>query len=182
MEILHFTYDPLHLMRLVMDMHAERLEGKHTKAVQFARYEYLRTMTDEELKGNMQRYIDQEVLEAITLEKWDDDCRHLFGYIYESDRYKTLEFQFNKRGYGKTGLGVADTSDNTFYHCEFAHHWQTVMEIINTKYPHFGEALREMYFDDKIKEYNGVTRQELDHFILDRFELTGGNKRIDSYM
>ena len=179
---LTFTYDPLSLMRLTMNMYAEGLEGQHTKAVQFARYEYLRTMTDDELEGHIKRYIDEEGLEAITLEKWEDDCRSLFGYVYESERYKALEFRFNKRGYGETGLGVADTSDNTFYHCGFAHHWQTVMDIIKTKYPHFGEALEEMYLDDKIKEYNGVTRQELDHFIMNRFELTGGNKPIHDYM
>jgi len=169
-------------MRLVMDMYAEKLEGEHTKAVQFARYEYLRTMTDDELQALLERFIDEQNINAITLEDWQSDCSHLFRYIYETERYKALKLQFNKRGYGETGLGVVDTADKIFYDCAVAQHWPTIMEIIKTKYTHLHEPLEEMYFNAKLDEYNGVTRKELDDFITTRFELIGENKPLNAYM
>lgn len=181
-QYLNYTYDPLTLVRLTMDMYAEKLEGHHTKAIQFARYEYLRTMTDDELESHLSRYVDEEKIEEITLQDWEKDCSYLFQYIYETERYKALEFQFNKRGYGKTGLGVVDTADNTFYHCGFTQHWPTIMEVIKTKYTHLHEPLEEMYFNAKLNEYNGVTRKELDDFITTRFELIGENKPLEAYM
>lgn len=181
-QTLSFKCDPLRLLRLTMDIFAENLEGKHTKAIQFARYEYLRTMTDDELKELTERYINEQELEVITLEDYEKDCSHLFQYIYKSERYKALEFKFNKKGYGKTGMGVVDNSDNTFYHCQFAHHWQKVTEIIKMKYPHLGKALDAMYLNDKLNEYDGVTREYLDNFITTRFEFTGASRPIDKYM
>jgi hypothetical protein len=178
----HFTYDPLSLVRLVMDMYAEALEGKHTKAVQFARYKYLHTMTDEELESHLSQYVSEEKIEEITLKDWKKDCDFLFKYVYETERYKALEFHFNKLGYGKTGLGVVDASDNTFYHCGFTQHWPTIMEVIKTKYSHFHKPLEEMYFNDRLNEHNGVTRKELDDFIITRFELIGETKRLDDYL
>lgn len=179
---LNYTYDPLRLVRLVMDMYAEKLEGKHTKAVQFARYEYLSTMADEELESHLSRCVGEEKIEEITLEDWESDCSHLFRYIYETERYKALELHFNKRGYGETGLGVVDTADKIFYDCAVAQHWPTIMEIIKTKYTHLHEPLEEMYFNAKLDEYNGVTRKELDDFITTRFELIGENKPLNAYM
>ncbi|MCC2248904.1 hypothetical protein JUJ52_02895 [Virgibacillus sp. AGTR] len=181
-KTLRFTYDPLTLMRLTMDMFAEELEGKHTKAIQFARYEYLRTMTNDELIALLERYMKEQNLDAITLKDWRKDCGCLFQYIYESDRYKTLEFKFNKQGYGYTGMGVVDTSDNTFYHCGFTQHWPTIMGIIETKYPDLHQALNAMYLHDTLDEYDGVSRKELDDFITNRFELIGGYKPIHDYM
>lgn len=179
---LQYTYNPLNLVRLVMGMYAEKLEGKHTKAVQFARYEYLRTMTDEELESHLYRHVSENEIEEITLEDWQSDCSHLFRYIYETERYKALELHFNKRGYGKTGLGVVDTADKIFYDCAVAQHWPTIMEIIKTKYTHLHEPLVEMYIHAKLNEYNGVTRKELDDFITTRFELIGGNKPLVEYL
>lgn len=177
-----FTYDPLTLVRLALDRFAEDLEGKDTKAAQFARYEFLRTMTDEELTDFLHRYVEEEKLEEITLADWRKDSRFIFSYICESERYKALEFKFKKRGHGVTGLGVVDTTDNTFYDCAFTQHWQKVMEIVREKYPHYGEALQRMYYDEKLNDHDGITRQELDVFIMETFQLIGENKRLDDYI
>lgn len=179
---LHFTYEPLYLLRLIMDMYAESIEGLHTKAVQFARYEYLRTMTDEEIEVLLERYSKEQEITVITLKNWRKDCDFLFQYLYESDRFKELEFKFNKQGYGQTGMGVADNTDNTFYHCAFTEHWSTIMKIIEMKYPHLYKALDAMHFHDKLDECEGITRKELDEFITNRFELIGGYKPIQDYM
>lgn len=179
---LHFTYDPLSLVRLALDRYAEELEGKDTKAIQFARYDYLHTMTTEELEEYLQCYIEDENLDAITLEDWRKDSEFIFRYIYQSERYKSLEFHYKKKGHGITGMGVVDTSDNTFYDCGFTQHWQKVMQIIKEKYPQYHEALEEMNVDERLNEYNGIKRQELDQFIMERFELVGNNKPLDDYL
>ncbi|MED1941899.1 hypothetical protein [Cytobacillus firmus] len=46
MKKLSLTYNPLLIVRHALQRFAEELEGKHTKAVQFARYRHLNTMTD----------------------------------------------------------------------------------------------------------------------------------------
>lgn len=182
MEKVGFTYDPLTLVRLVLDRYAEELEGKHTKAIQFARYEYLRTLTDDELEGFLYRYVAEEKLDAITLKDWKKDCEFIFRYIYESERYKAIEFKFNKSGFGATGLGVVDKTDNTFYDCAFTGHWEKIQEIIQEKYPKYYEPLIEISYGFKKDEHNGVTREQLDNFIMQQFELIGGNKQLDSYI
>ncbi|MCR6108629.1 hypothetical protein HXA34_20260 [Salipaludibacillus agaradhaerens] len=180
-QTLNYTCDPLQLVRLVMDMFAEELEGKHTKSIQFARYKYLRTMTDEELTTLLQRYIREQEVIDITLRNWRKDCRYLFQYIYKSERYQALKFEFNKQGYGKTGMGVVDKSDGTFYHCALGQHWSTIMEIINSKYPDLHPAFEAMYvYDNDV--HNDVTRKELDSFIINRFELIGENQPLDAYL
>lgn len=179
---LNFTYDPLKLVRLAMDRYAEDLERKHTKAIQFARYQYLRTMTDYELNELLQQYVTQEKLDVITLKDWQNDCAFIFELMYKTTRYKKLVFQFNKAGFGTTGLGVVDNTDNTFYDCDFACHWETIMQIIEHKYPRINPALKEMYANPGLSEFDGTTKQELDDFIAQRFELIGGDKPLDEYV
>lgn len=181
-QTLYFKSDPLLLIRRIMDIHAENLEGKDTKAIQFARYEYLRTMTDDELVSILTKLADDQGIKTITFENWENDCSYLFQYIYESKRYKALEFQFNKSGYGETGMGVIDTQDDTFYHCSFGKHWETLKSIMDLKYPHLSNVLDVLYLNQKLNEYDGVTRKELDAIITSQFEFTGENKSIREYL
>lgn len=181
METLHYTYDPLTLVRLVLNRYAEELEGKHTKAIQFARYEYLRTLTDNELEGFLHRYMEEEKLESITLEDWKKDSEYLLGYVYETERYQALELKFQRAGYGETGLGVVDRKDNTFYDCDYAHHWETIIKILQEKYPKLYQAFEILNLRAGLMEYNGITRMYLDRYIMDNFELVGGSKPIDDY-
>lgn len=181
-QTLFFKTDPLVLTRRIMNIFAEKLEGQHAKAIQFARYEYLRTITDDELVTILTKFADDQNIKTITFEDWENDCARLFQYIYKSDRYKALEFQFNKQGYGKTGMGVTDTHDDMFYHCAFGKHWETLTLIMDVKCPHLSNALDVLYLNQKLDEYDGVTRKELDTLIMTRFEFTGENKPIRDYM
>ncbi|MGF7534996.1 hypothetical protein AAGG74_15105 [Bacillus mexicanus] len=181
-EKMNFNYDPLQLVRLALSQYVSDLKEKEiTKATQLARNAYLREMTDDELEELLHRLVEEQNLEAITLKEWKKDCKFLLSYIYETERYKELEFKYKKQGYGTTGLGVVDTSDNTFYDCEFAGHWETIIKVISNKYPQYIEAVQKMQLYSDINEYKGITRNEVDQFILKRFELVGGSKQLEEY-
>lgn len=160
---LNFTYDPIVLTKLLLQMYAEQvIEGNTFKARQFACYEYLRTQTDEECESLVQEYAEQENLSVITYDNWKEDCRIMFEIIEQKKRFKEQLFQYQVDGYGATGLGVADMTDKTFYDCEFAHHWETVMEIIREKYSHM-----------TYQELDGV-----DGFIMKNLKLVGSDRAM----
>lgn len=177
-----FNCDPLSLVRLALNRYIEELEGNDTKSVQFARYDYLISLTDEELEQLLERYVKEENIEVITLEDWKKDSSFLLKYIYETNEYKELKLKYDKQGCGVTGLGVFDKSKNTFYDCSLARHWQTIMEIIEYHYTHLHEAFLQMYGDNELNEYDGITRQEIETFIMNNFELVGGSRQISGYM
>lgn len=183
MHTMHFTYDPIYITRTLLQSYVEKfVEGKFYKAKQFACYDFIHTMTDEELEGILKQYVQEHNIEAITFEKAWEECELIFGYIFKSERYRTLELDFKRRGYGSTGMGVVDISDNTFYDCGFTEHWPTIREIMKEKYPDKAEALEELMYRPGMEEHKGISRVDLDAFILDRFELIGGNKEIEFYL
>ena len=175
--------DPMYLTKLLMQMYVEQfVQGKFYKAKQFACYEYLSDLSDDEIEEILFEFIEREKLEFITYDDWKYDMKVIWDIVSEKERYKAIETEFKKQGYGTTGFGVVDKSDNTFYDCKFAEHWKAVMEIVKEKYPEYNDALTTMYFHSDVDEYKGVTRLELDNFILDRFELIGNQKRLDDYL
>ncbi|CQR51430.1 hypothetical protein [Paenibacillus riograndensis] len=183
MKTLHFTYDPLRLVRIVLQRHVEEtIQGRFYKAKQFACYEYLAKLSDEGLENLLQEYTKRHELEAITLADWRKDGKLIFDIIFEQPEYQQLEIDFKKRGYGITGLGVLDVESNTFYECGFAHHWQAIQNIIEKSYPRFHEPLQRMYFDETLTEHDGLTREELENFIMTNFELYGGTKPLQEYL
>lgn len=180
MEKIGFTYEPLALTRLMLQIHLEKEYNgneEHSQSVRFAVFEYLRTLEDEELEGLLNEYVTKDNIEYITFED-NKDCERIAHYMMLTDRFNDLVFRYQKQGC--SGLGVADNSDKTFYECNFAEHWQTVGFILRKKYPKHGGAFDEIMYGMK-KEHNGITSDELDKFILDRFELIGGNKPMESY-
>ncbi|ARF70734.1 hypothetical protein B7C51_25005 (plasmid) [Paenibacillus larvae subsp. pulvifaciens] len=183
-QTLHFTCEPISLTKLLLQMYVEKhIEGENTvKAKQFACYEYLNTITDSELESLLEEYMTIENVEAITFEDWEKECGLIFNYIFKSNRYLEIELDYKKKGYSLTGLGVVDTSDNTFYDCAFAGHWQRIKEIMKDKYPELFEVLEELTCHSNEDSYNGVSRKELDNFILNRFKLIGGKNDLESYL
>ncbi|MFF0828818.1 hypothetical protein ACFYU8_18665 [Brevibacillus sp. NPDC003359] len=183
MAVMHFTYDPIYITRTLLQRYVEKfVEDKFYNAKQFACYEFLHTMTDKELEGMLRQYVKDHSLECITFDKAWEECALIYEYVYKCERYKALEFDFKKRGYGLTGMGVVDNSDSTFYDCGFTQHWPTVVEIMKEKYPVKAEALDELMCRAGKEEHNGISRADLDDFILHRFELIGGNKDIEYYL
>ena len=180
---MNFTYDPIFITRTLLQSYVEKfVQGKFYKAKQFACYEFLRTMTDEELEGMLLQYVKDNNLEYITFKKPWEESALIFEYIYKSDRYRKLEFDYKKQGYGLTGMGVVDKSDDTFYDCGFTKHWPTIVKILKEKYPLKAEALDNLMYTPGKEEHNGISKQELDAFIMNNFELIGGNKDIEFYL
>lgn len=184
-EKLHFTYDPIfltkHLLQRYTETHLEK--ALEVKATKFACYKYLHTVTDEEVESLLLEYVANEKIDAITFKKWEHDCKCIFECIFKRPRFIQLEFEYKKQGYSLTGLGVVDKSDNTFYDCSFAHHWATVQKILEEKYPNLHEAFIEMTYEDtNLIQYKEVSRESLDSFLLNNFELIGNRNSLESYV
>lgn len=178
---LGFTYEPLALTRLVLNIYLEKKydrNEKYEKSVRFAIFEFMRTLEDEELEKILHEYVSKDNVEAITFED-DADCERITHYLMQTQRYKDLVFNYQERGI--SGLGVVDNSDKTFYPCDFAHHWQTVGAILRKKHGDYGIAFDEIMYHNQ-KEYNGITSEDLDKFILETFKLVGETKSIEQQL
>ncbi|ALP38013.1 hypothetical protein ASL14_19285 [Paenibacillus sp. IHB B 3084] len=183
METLRLSYDPLALVRIVLQRHVEEtIEGKFYKAKQFACYDYLSNLSDEALEELLIEYMKRHNLEVITLADWRRDGKLIFDIIFEKPEYQQLEINFKKQGFGATGLGVFDVKSNIFYDCEFVRHWSTIQHIVKEAYPQYRGALQKMYMNENLMEFEGISRDELERFITTNFELCGGSKQIQEYL
>ncbi|MCM0006145.1 MULTISPECIES: hypothetical protein [Bacillus cereus group] len=80
-------------------------------------------------------------------------------------------------------LGVLDKSDNTFYPCNVGEHWTTLSNILDEKYENLYEPFIElMHIKKGEDEYDGVTRDYLDKFIMDTFQFLGQNRELSGYL
>ena len=156
MKTVKFTYDPLALVRIVLQRHVEEnIQGKFYKAKQFACYEYLSKLSDDSLETLLREYTKRHNLEFITLENWKQDGELIFDIIFEQEVYRQLEIDFKKRGFGVTGLGVLDVGNNVFYDCEFVQHWSTIQHIVEKSYPRYAKALEKCTFTKDLKSLMG---------------------------
>ncbi|MCY8549363.1 hypothetical protein MOD25_05535 [Bacillus haynesii] len=182
-KTLSFTVDGIGLTRILLQKYVEDfIENKSDDIRTYACYEFLRTIEDKELEDTIDQYMINENVEAITFEDWEKDCRGMFDAISQTERFKDLVFKYQKRGYGETGCGVIDKASNTFYECKFGEHWSRVMQIVEEKHPRYASPLKLMYATHRIDEHNGVTRDEVEQFILENFELIGEQKSLDEYV
>ena len=178
---LSFTYEPLTLTKLALEIYLEKNYDRNEHvptSVRYAIYEFMKTLSDEELEKILSEYVSKDKVEAITF-KDDTDCERITHYLMQTERFNDLVFMYQKQGH--SGLGVADNSDKTFYPCGFSHHWQTVGNILRLKYGEYGEAFDRIMYGSH-SEYNGVTREELDGFIMKNFQLVSANKTIEEHL
>ncbi|KUF37418.1 hypothetical protein [Lysinibacillus sp. F5] len=182
---MHFHYEPLVLTKLLMDIHIEKFfdseEGKRkSKAHRFAIFEFLRAMEDEELESILHVFVKKEGYEEITFKDTEHDFNSIYEIVCGLQRFKDLENHFIKKGYA--GKGVFDEQDKKFYPCSFAGHWATITAVIEAQYPHLFNAFSEMsIFNDK-DSFEGITRKEIDGFILSNFILIGETRQISDYL
>lgn len=182
---MHFHYEPLALTKLLMEIHIEKFfdskKGKgKSKAHRFAIFEFLRTMVDEELESILHVFVEKEGYEEITFENADHDFNSIYEIVYGLQRFKDLENDFIKKGYA--GKGVFDEKYKTFYPCNFAGHWATITSIIDTQYPHLFNAFSEMSIFNNKDSFEGITRKEIDDFILSNFTLIGETRKLANYL
>lgn len=189
-ESISFTYDALGLSRTIIQVHVEsRYDGNltYSESVRFALFEFLRTMEDEELKKIMTDYLSESKVEAIHFKgdengklTEDKDCLGIVDQLMRTERFKDLVFK-NKRN-GCSGLGVIVLQKKLFYQCEFGEHWSKVGKALRENYPSYADAYDEMLLDSDLKNYNDISREELDNFILENFEFVGGRNKIEYYL
>lgn len=182
---MHFHYEPLVLTKLLMEIHIEKFfdskEGKlKSNAHRFANYEFLRTMVDEELESILHSFIEKEGYEEITFKNAEHDFNSIYEIVYGLQRFKDLENDFIKKGHA--GKGVFDEKDKKFYPCGFAGHWPTITTIIETQYPHLFNAFNELSIFNNKDSFEGITRKELDYFIMSNFILIGETWQLSSYL
>lgn len=125
---INFTYDPLFISRHLMTRYVEEfIEGKFYKAKQFACYEFLNLMTDEELEDILMEYTKINNVNVITFNDWKSEIELIWKVVFNLYKYKKLEFNFKILGFGKTGMGVVDLSTQTFYDCVYLGHWKEMI-------------------------------------------------------
>lgn len=182
---LHFTYDPLQLVRICLQRHVEEnIQGKTFKAKTFACYDFIfKVLNDDtKLEQLLEEYVKRHNLEVITLSNWRQDARLIFEIIYEQPEYRSILVEHQRHGFGQTGLGVYDRTTGLFFDCGMAHHFVTIRRIVEEYYPEKHEALHELWFDHELKEFGGFTRNEIELFIMGNFELVGGQKSAAEYL
>ncbi|WP_144472991.1 hypothetical protein [Bacillus pumilus] len=189
-ESISFTYDPLNLSRKIIQIHAEnKYDGNksYSESVRFALFEFLRTMEDEEFKKIMTDYVLESKVKAIHFKgdengglTEDKDCVGIVDHLMSTERFKDLVFK-NKRN-GCSGLGVIVLKKKLFYQCEFGEHWSKVGKVLRENYPSYADAYDEMILDSDLKNYNDISREELDNFILENFDFVGGRNKIEYYL
>ncbi|WP_249645735.1 MULTISPECIES: hypothetical protein [unclassified Lysinibacillus] len=182
---MHFHYEPLALTKLLMDIHIEKFfdskEGKRkSKAHRFANFEFLRTMTDEELQSILHVFAEKGGYEEITFKDTEHDFNSIYEIVYGLQRFKDLENDFIKKGYA--GKGVFDEKDKKFYPCSFAGHWATITAVIEAQYPHLFNAFSEMSIFNNKDSFEGFTRKDIDDFILSNFILIGETRQLSNYL
>ncbi|ADO59644.1 hypothetical protein [Paenibacillus polymyxa] len=178
-----FKSNPLAMVRVALVQHVEeKVQGKFYKAKELACYQFLKNMKDETLEEILLVYIEREGLSEITLEDWRKEAKLMFDVIYDREDYKGLEIKYKRQGFGTTGLGVYDKNADVFYDCAEVEHWSKIREIVEHKYTPMFKALDQLYFNPSLNEYDGYTREEVESFIMDNFELVGESKRLDDYL
>lgn len=183
---LRFNFKPLAIIREFLKIFIEQYfdtdEGKkETDACRFANFVFLKTMTDEELESILYIFAKKEGYKEITFANGEHDFKSIFSVIQELERYVVLENSFIKKGYA--GLGVFDEKAQIFYRCELGEHWHTIRVVIREHYSQLYDAFRKLSRMKGItNEYEGITRKELDDFIMTNFTLIGESKELIDYL
>ena len=96
---IHYTYDAIALTKMLWSMYVEQeIEGETYQARQFALYEYLRVVSDEDCEAIIKAYATQEGLTEITYSNWKEDCRIMFELIEKSEHFDQLLMKHRTAG------------------------------------------------------------------------------------
>lgn len=182
---IHFKYEPLaiarELMKTFIEQYFDTDEGeKETDAHRFANFEFLKTMIDDELNSILREFVKKEGYEEITFANCEHDFISIFEIVHGSQRFRDLENNYIKKGHA--GLGVFDENTQKFYPCDLGEHWHTIRLVIKEHYSHLYEAFRKLTRVKDKNEFEGITRKELDDFIMSNFLLISESKALVDYL
>lgn len=182
-EKIGFKCEPISVTKLLMVLYLEKhVSEKAPRAKVLAFSEYIRTITDEDCEGLIMEFARREGIEEITYEDWEHDMEAISRLIEEDNRFKELVLSNQRLGHGLTGMGVFDKTTRNFYDCHFSEHWPTVRQIIQADYPQYFEAMNEFVYNTEKNEYQGITKNFLENFIMENFELAGADRPLHNYL
>lgn len=173
MEKVSFTYDPLVLTKLSLQVHLENTyraseeeaEGLgHPKSLRYALFEYMRTVTDAEIEALLETYAAAEDVTEITLEK--PQLERIAHHLLQTERFKALHFDNQVKG--NDGLGVAEPATQRFVPCELAEHWDTLGVMLQSGHGDYGAAFTEIMRGNET-EHAGITTEMLDSYVTENF-------------
>jgi len=106
------------------------------------------------------------------------------GMEIVTENQKVIDYYLKTKNLeAEVTCGVLDRTDNILYPCSTGTHWKKISEIIEQKYPQYHEAFNVMMYEEKgVNEYQGVTRKQLDDFILTTFQLEGEMMELNFYI
>ncbi|AFV21638.1 MULTISPECIES: hypothetical protein [Bacillus] len=132
--------------------------------------EYGVEFTDEKTKDFLQVFINKAMTQGMELA---GNPSLVTDYYKEQKQIETD----NRRG-------VIDVTDNTFYPCGIGEHWLTLSIILKGKYNHLHEAFIQLMYLHKggVGQFNGITREYLDEFIMKTFQFVGELQPIQEHI
>lgn len=149
---LNFTYDPIYLTKLLLQMYVEQeIEGNTFQARQFALYEYLQDFTDNECEEILEKYVEQEKLDVITYDEWKNDCKIILKIIEETDRFNLLLEKFRlacvKKYDFEEAKGVSGIlmPNGEFIQCGYQEHHLIANQM------EWQDQLKSMYFSSPLQ-------------------------------
>ncbi|MFJ8528465.1 hypothetical protein [Bacillus sp. NPDC094106] len=131
--------------------------------------EYNVEFTDEKTKDFLKVFISKAMTHGMELMS---NTALVTDYYKEQKQIETD----NRRG-------VIDMSDGSFYPCGMGEHWRTLSKILDEKYKHLYEPFIElMHLHKGLEEFNGITRDYLDGFIMNTFQFVGELQSMKEYV
>lgn len=174
-KTMHFTYDPIRLTRLFLDLHLEKTEMLETDIDRVATRDVFRTLTDEALEDAVKRYATAHGIDTITFHDAHAECQGILDAIRDTDTYRDACLTVQLQGRAGTGFGVYDQVMNVFYPCRHGEHFATMCAITTAHYPQFDGFMRRARLEGAVLELDGVHVDDVDRYIRDTFRLIGSN-------
>ncbi|MBP1046438.1 hypothetical protein I6N96_09090 [Enterococcus sp. BWM-S5] len=171
-QTLHFTVDPYWLIRFMLQRHHEKHyhgNDEHTKAVRFALsdllYDGKDSLTNDELYQIAENYFGKESKEFL-LEPTEEQSAGMFQIVLKMPRFEEKVWEYTLKGYGKYEYSVIDLNTRVERKTRFAHHYETLIEVLGERYA------------DK---FNEMSQKEKDDFIMNNFKLIGKRNSMSWY-
>jgi len=159
-----FKADPYFILQTTIQLHVEKeydREEKYENSLVCALYEFLNTVSEQELDELWTAYTKKECIEdPYTITGFKKETEALTKEILQTERFKTLKLRYQIDAYD--GSGVVDKINQIFYPCDYGGHWPMIVKITN--------------------EHHGGYFSKNDNFFLKNFLLVGATKKIEWHL
>lgn len=172
-EHMSFSYDPLTLTRLALDVRLEKTEDGRSRLERTVWQRVRQSLTDDELSGALRAYLDTSGQTSITLGT-DDELDEILTEIRKTSRYRDEQTHAEKHGFA--GTGVFDNARSVFTPCAYGGHFETMCALIETHHPRYAGAVRLFRENSHLVVADGVPAEELDRFLAETFRLVGSSR------